>query len=98
MNQSIAFLQSAFNITSRILKRVNHAIHAYCEGEERRCISNWEDDHERGAGRVIMNALETNYVSSKLICVTLWSSPEHIGRKPRFKLIKEATETEVNPQ
>ena len=74
----------------------SHVIYAYRLGDESRCISNWEDDQEWGAGRVVMNAIENNNVYNKLICVTRWSGPKHIGKR-RFDLIKDAAEKAINP-
>ena len=36
-----------------------HIMYAYRIGDERYNISNWDDDGEFGAGRVIMNALDS---------------------------------------
>ena len=65
-----------------------HIMYAYRIGDERYNISNWDDDGEFGAGRVIMNALDSKQFYNHLVVVTRWYGGQHLGPS-RFDHIKK---------
>jgi SOS-response transcriptional repressor LexA len=65
-----------------------HVSYAYRIGTERYHHSNWEDDGEWGAGKRIMEALNSTNSYNLLVCVTGWYGSQLIGPS-RFDIIKE---------
>ena len=65
-----------------------HIMYAYRIGDQRYNISNWDDDGEFGAGRVIMNALDSKQFYNHLEVVTRWYGGQHLGPS-RFDHIKK---------
>ena len=56
-----------------------HIMYAYRTGDERYSISNRDDDGEFGAGRVIMNALDSKKFYNHLVVATRWYGGKHLG-------------------
>ena len=65
-----------------------HIMYAYRVGNDHYNLSNWEDDGEFGAGRVILNALDDRQCYNHLVVVTRWYGGQHLGPS-RFDHIKK---------
>ena len=65
-----------------------HIMYAYRVGNDRYNLSNWEDDGEFGAGRVILNAFDDRQCYNHLVVVTRWYGGQHLGPS-RFDHIKK---------
>ena len=64
-----------------------HIMYAYRVGNDNYNISNWEDDGEFGAGRMVMNVLDERQCYNHLVVVTRWYEGQHLGPS-RFDHIK----------
>ena len=65
-----------------------HIMYAYRVGNDNYNISNWEDDGEFGAGRVVMNVLDERQCYNHLVVVTRWYGGQYLGPS-RFDHMKK---------
>lgn len=72
----------------------SHIAYAYQIGNERRFISNYEDDGEWGAGKEIMTIVNNNKCFNHLVAVSRWYSGTNLG-PDRFRLIRSMAEEAV---
>lgn len=72
----------------------SHLIYAYRVGNEKRYISNYEDDGQWGAGRELMRVLDQTGSFNHLLAVTQWNAGRHLDPS-RFAQIRDMAEQAV---
>jgi hypothetical protein len=72
----------------------SNIMYAYRIGDDRRYISNFEDDGQWGAGNAIINVLDAKNCFNQLIVVTRWHGGRNIGAE-RFDKIKDLAEQAI---
>ena len=70
----------------------SHLLYAYRIGNETFSISNYEDDGESGAGRVIIEAVDNHRCYNHLIAVSVWYGSKFLGPARYDQIRKQADE------
>lgn len=75
---------------NKSLVNATHNMFAYRIGNGTSSRQGLNDDGEHGGARKILEALECNNITNKIVIVTRWYGGKHIGKK-RFEIIENCT-------
>lgn len=75
--------------------RATHNIYAYRLNSGGKITEHYEDDGEHGAGRKLLNLLQSDHIDNQLVVVSRWCGDQHLGPS-RFDYILEAAQEVIS--